>query len=461
PASPYIYAGSVATRTKPNSTNMFRQAHNNLVVKRGEPVKVSPPQEETKEKGAFSLSNLDHLVCWVRTIYGFRSDERGNQMTGEVFETALRKLLVHYYPLAGRLTVVSEGKLAVSFYEQGVVFVDAEADIAMKDVEDMVRTDPSKLVELVYDDGIHCNAKPLPECPLLVVQVTKLKCGGFVLGICISHCLVDGFTATEVVNSWAEIARGLSISTLPCLDKRTLLPRNPPKVEFAHPEFIEMENRSPSSDQFSKENIVHKVFRFDRETIKELKSRAMEDDGRGALSKCSTFECLTALVWKARSKALNMVGDQETKLIVPVNVRNKMDPPLPKGYFGNGIASACTTSKVRDLHNKPFSTTVELVHDSIKMITDARVRSWIDFYELHRTIHPLAHTMIATTWSRIPFCTTDFGWGDAILMAPVALPCDEMVIFMSDYERDQSGDIRIFVGLPESAMKNFQNLMMI
>ncbi|CAL1392988.1 unnamed protein product [Linum trigynum] len=107
---------------------MGRPFCNNIIVKRGEPIMVSPPQEEIKGKGVFSLSFLDHIVCWVRTIYGFKSNERGNEMAGQVFKTALSKLLVHYYPLAGRLTVVSREKLAVSCYEKGVVFVEAEAD---------------------------------------------------------------------------------------------------------------------------------------------------------------------------------------------------------------------------------------------------------------------------------------------------------------------------------------------
>ncbi|CAL1392998.1 unnamed protein product [Linum trigynum] len=436
---------------------MGKPFRNNINVKLGEPVTVSPPQEEIKEKGVFTLSYLDHIVCWVRSIHGFKSNERGNEMAGQVFKTALQKLLVHYYPLAGRLTVVAGEKLAVSCYEQGAVFV--EADFAMQDVEEMLRSDPSKLVDLVYDGGIHGNAKPLPQCPLLVAQVTKFKCGGFVLGTCISHCMGDGFTVMEMVNSWAEIARGLSISVLPSLDKSSLLPRNPPKVEFPHPEFTKIENRSSStSNDISKEKMVYRVFHFNRESIKELKSKAMED---GVLSKCSTFECLTAFIWIARSKALNMVdSDQETKLMVPVNVREKMDPPLPKGYLGNGIVVACTISKAKDLNNEPFSTTVGLVQDAIKMVTNANVRSLIDCHELHRSVQSFAHTMLVTTWSRIPFCTTDFGWGDAIFMAPITLPVDEMVIFFPNNGKEHYGDMVVYVALPESTMETFQNLVM-
>ncbi|CAI0459394.1 unnamed protein product [Linum tenue] len=277
--------------------------------------------------------------------------------------------------------------------------------------------------------------------------------------MCISHCLTDGFTATEVVNSWAEIARGLPISVLPSLDKSSLLPRNPPKVEFPHPEFTNIENKSSSSNSndFSKENMVCRVFHFNCESIKKLKSKAMED---AVISKCSTFECLTAFIWIARSKALNMVADQETKLMVPVNVREKMDPPLPKGHLGNGIAVACTISKAKDLNNESFSTTVGLVQDAIKMVTDASVRSSIDYHDLHRSVHSFGHTILATTWSRIPFGTTDFGWGDAIFMAPVALPIDEMVIFFPGNGKEHYGDMIVYIALPESTMKTFQNLVM-
>ncbi|CAI0474939.1 unnamed protein product [Linum tenue] len=409
----------------------------------------------------FFLSNIDHIVRWVRTIYAFRSKDRGHEDAGEVIKNALRQLLVHYYPFAGRLVTVSKGKLAVSGYEEGAVFVEAEADCVLEEIEDVAKVDPTKLREFVYDDGIHGGVKPLEHCPLLIGQVTKLKCGGFVLGLCVSHCLADGVTVTELVNSWSELARGMpSISILPSFDKTTVQPRDPPKVDFPHPEFMEIEAKTSISHEHSsrKESMVYKIFPLSNKKIENLKATTMED-----VTSCTTFECLTSFVWRARTRALDFAPDQEAKLMVAVDVREKLDPPLPRGYVGNGIGVACVTCTARKLLSDPFAEVVMLVHDSITMVADDYVRSAIDYYEVHRTRQSLGYTMIATKWSRISFLATDFGWGNAVLMAPVAIR-DEMVIFLPNNGGKEVGDnnnsgISVFVGLPESAMKIFEGLI--
>lgn len=69
----------------------------------GEPILVEPAEETPKR--LYFLSNLDqNIVVIVRTIYYFKSEEKGNELAWEVLKEALSKVLVHYYPLAGRLT---------------------------------------------------------------------------------------------------------------------------------------------------------------------------------------------------------------------------------------------------------------------------------------------------------------------------------------------------------------------
>lgn len=141
-----------------------------LVVKQGQPTLV-PPAEET-EKGLYFLSNLDqNIAVIVRTIYCFKSEEKGNENAGEAIKNALRKVLVHYYPLAGRLTISAEGKLIINCTGEGAVFVEAEANCAMEEIGDITKPDPETLGKLVYDIP---GAKNILEMPPLVAQVLEL-----------------------------------------------------------------------------------------------------------------------------------------------------------------------------------------------------------------------------------------------------------------------------------------------
>lgn len=141
-----------------------------LTVKQGVPTLV-PPAEETK-KDLYFLSNLDqNIAVIVRTIYCFKSEEQGNEKAVEVIKDALSKVLVHYYPLAGRLTISPERKLIVDCTAEGAVFVEAEANCTMEEIGDNTKPDPVTLGKLVYDIP---GAKNILEIPPLVAQVCLL-----------------------------------------------------------------------------------------------------------------------------------------------------------------------------------------------------------------------------------------------------------------------------------------------
>lgn len=268
--------------------------------------------------------------------------------------------------------------------------------------------------------------------------------------------MFDGLGAMEFVNSWGETARGLPLKVPPFLDRTILRSRNPPKVEFEHHEFAEIEDVSKTWKLYEQEEMCYRSFCFDPEKLDQLKKKCMED---GALSRCTTFEAISAFVWKARTQALRMQPYQQTKLLFAVDGRSRFDPPLPEGYFGNGIVLTNSLCNAGDLLENPMSFAVKLVQDAVKMVTDSYMRSAIDYFETTRARPSLAATLLITTWSRLSFHTTDFGWGEPVLSGPVALPEKEVILFLSHGKERKS--INVLLGLPEPAMKTFEELMQI
>ncbi|XP_027125350.2 omega-hydroxypalmitate O-feruloyl transferase [Coffea arabica] len=422
-----------------------------LTVKQGQPTLI-PPAEET-QKGLYFLSNLDqNIAVIVRTIYCFKSGEKGNEEAVGMIRDALSKVLVQYHPLAGRLTISPEGKLIVDCTGEGAVFVEAEADCTIEDIGDNTKPDPVTLGKLVYDVP---GAKNVLEIPPLAAQVTKFKCGGFVLGLCMNHCIFDGIGAMEFVNSWGEVARGLPLKVPPFMDRTILKARNPPKIEFPHHEFAEIEDTSNTAELY-KEEMHYRSFCFGPEKLEKLKRKALED---GALAKCTTFEALSAFIWRSRSQALKMKPDQKTKLLFAVDGRSRFDPPIPEGYFGNGIVLTNSLCSAGELVGNPLSFAVKLVQESVQIVKDSYMRSAIDYFEATRVRPSLTATLLITTWSRLSFHTTDFGWGEPVLSGPVALPEKEVSLFLSHGKERKS--VNVLLGLPAAAMKTFEELMQI
>lgn len=83
-------------------------------------------------------------------------------------------------------------------------------------------------------------------------MVTKFKCGGFVLGLCVNLCMFHGLAAIEFVNSWGETARGVPVMVPPIVDRSILEAQNPPKIKFPHHEFTEIEDISDMTSYIKK-----------------------------------------------------------------------------------------------------------------------------------------------------------------------------------------------------------------
>ena len=267
--------------------------------------------------------------------------------------------------------------------------------------------------------------------------------------------MFDGVAAMEFVNSWGEIARGLPLKVSPFLERSIFKARNPPKIESTHDEFAEIEDISETRKLYEEE-LLYRSFCFDPEKLGQLKKKAMAD---GVLEKCTTFEALSAFVWKARTESLKMKPDQNTKLLFAVDGRSRFEPPIPKGYSGNAIVLTNSICRAGELLENPLSFAVGLVQKAVHMVNDSYMRSAIDFFEITRARPSLAATLLITTWSRLSFHTTDFGWGEPLLSGPVALPEKEVILFLSHGKERKS--VNVLLGLPQSSMKIFEELMQI
>lgn len=268
-----------------------------------------------------------------------------------------------------------------------------------------------------------------------------------------NHCMFDGLGAMEFVNSWGETARGLPLTTHPFIDRTVLKSRSPPQIEFPHHEFAQIDDISDTAALYNEE-MLYRSFCFDPEKLTQLKKLATED---ATISSCTTFEALSGFVWRARTRALNLRPEQQTKLLFAVDGRARFEPKLPKGYFGNGIVLTNAMCEAGELLDQPLGSAVQRVQEAVRMVTDAYMRSAIDYFEATRARPSLAATLLITTWSKLSFHTTDFGWGDPVQSGPVTLPEKEVILFLSHGKERRS--INVLLGLPASAMKTFQELM--
>ncbi|KAB1222674.1 Omega-hydroxypalmitate O-feruloyl transferase [Morella rubra] len=129
-----------------------------------------------------------------------------------------------------------------------------------------------------------------------MIQVTRFKFGGFVVRVTVSHCLVDGCSAMDFMNSFGETARRFPITVPPFLDRSIIKAQKPPKLESQDlQDFGEIEDISEIGKVYEEE-MFYSSFYFDLENLEQLKKNALED---GVLDNCTTFQALTAFIGRA------------------------------------------------------------------------------------------------------------------------------------------------------------------
>ncbi|KAF8019773.1 hypothetical protein BT93_G0459 [Corymbia citriodora subsp. variegata] len=399
-----------------------------------------PPARETSG-GLYALSNLDQTFPYViEIVLTFKGEGRGRRSTAvETMRESLAEALVEFYPFAGRLVVGSDGWMAVRCTGEGIPFVEATSEDGIGALGDISAIDPAMLRKLVrHSDG----APTILEVPLLTVQVTTFKCGGIIIGVVMNHVLVDGKALTDVIACWDDLARGKPPSVLPFLDRSVLRPRQPLSIDFPHHEYALRDRRPGRTVDPGTKPLVHRSFCFKPHALIQLKKASRITNQNGSSAVPTAFEVISALT---------------TKLLTAVDGRPKFDPPLPSGYFGNGIAWSCAECGAGELTRKPFSFAVWVVHEALASVTENYIRSAIDYVELNRAVVDCeGNACVISKWSRLAFYKTDFGFGRPFQVAPATVP--DNVILVASQSRG-SDDLVVSLGLPHDAMDVFSKLI--
>ncbi|KAH9328510.1 hypothetical protein KI387_000618 [Taxus chinensis] len=226
----------------------------------------------------------------------------------------------------------------------------------------------------------------------------------------------------EFMMNFSYVARGQGVITHPLPDRTCLKARDVPEIKYEHLEAMklsdipeEMRNSFTTVDVVDSDvssvslspDYSYKVFPFTIDKLERLKKKAMDD---GNLKKCSSFDAIAALVWQARTKAIDMPPDQPSKMFFAVDIRSKMDPPLPKGFAGNVVFCAYCIEPAGAVKEKPLSFCAEKVQEGISRVTDDYVRSSMDFSETYKSIPALPGGIFLSAWWKIPFHLADFGY---------------------------------------------------
>ncbi|KAJ6799292.1 uncharacterized protein M6B38_207340 [Iris pallida] len=402
------------------------------------------------------LSNLDDqpfLRFSIRYLYLYRT-----AVDADLLKSSLARLLVDYYPLAGRLRARDGGggeggKLEVDCSEQGALFAEGHLDLtAGKFLEGSGRPNRSWR-KLLY----RVDAQSFLDVPPLVIQAIRLSCGGMILCTAISHCLCDGIGTAQFLQSWAQITAkpGAELPVAPFHGRHALAPRSPPRAAFPHPEF----DAPPARDPPSVDDVLAQVLQsqplvpvsvtFTPAQILHLKRQCVPS------LKCTSFEALAPHVWRSWARSLGLPPSLGVKLLFSTNVRRRLSPELPRGYYGNGFVLGCAEAPVGRLVESNPRYGVELVQRAKERVGDGYVRSVVDLLEERRARPDLSASLVISQWSKLGLEELDFGEGKPLHMGPLA---SEIYCLLLPVVGDLHA-FTVLMSVPQGAAEKFEHLL--
>ena len=139
-------------------------------VRRQNPELIFPAKPTPHEvKFLSDIDGQDSLRFHVPFLFFYRSEP---SMAGKdpvkVIRDALAKTLVFYYPLAGRLKEVEGHKLMVECNEEGVIFIEADADVTLEQFGEEIQPPFLCLKDLLHSPA---GSEGILHSPILLIQV--------------------------------------------------------------------------------------------------------------------------------------------------------------------------------------------------------------------------------------------------------------------------------------------------
>ncbi|CAK7355910.1 unnamed protein product [Dovyalis caffra] len=423
-----------------------------FAVRRKDPELVVPAKPIPYDQKQLSDVDNQEALRYQISFIMFYDSNSNPCMEGEdpvkSIRAALAEALVFYYPFAGRLKEGPDGKLLVDCTGEGVLFIEADADTTLELLEDTIQPPVPYLDRLLYEVP---GSTGIVGCPLLLIQVTRLMCGGFVFAIRWNHTIADAVGMFKFLNTVAEMvpSGAAKPSFLPVWQRELLTARDPPRVTYEHHEFDEVDDTDYGT--VDDDSIVHKSFLFGPKEMSSLRDLLPPH-----LRSSSSFLVLSACLWKCRTIAMQLEPDEIVRVSYMVSAGGKEGIKLPAGYYGNAVTFPVALSKAGLLCKNPLEYGLDLVKEIKNRLNEEYIRSAIDLFVIkgrkqYRTVRDF---VIADT-TRVPFGDIDLGWGKPVYGGPAGAIKD--VSFFAKFKNGKGEDgIVVQVSLPWQIMERFQ-----
>ncbi|XP_008230891.1 PREDICTED: phenolic glucoside malonyltransferase 1-like [Prunus mume] len=424
-------------------------------VKLVEVCRVAPqPQPDVAE---FSLPQTFFDLLWLRFPHFHRlffyeilassasADTKPffDSLLFQKLKASLSVTLQHFLPLAGNIIWPQDSHKPVLSYVQGdaVSLTTAHSDADFH----RLSSNDFNIEAKEYHPLVPQLAISREKAAVMAFQITLFtNSSGFSIGISMHHAALDGKTLFMFLKSWAHLCKHEPDTLLPdqlkpFYDRRVFI-QDPAGLELEAiylNQFLNMDQRPNNRSlmvatrykSLALPDSIRGTFEFTSTKIEALRQSVMikkHQQYHQSVLNLSTF-CLTcAYTWVCLVKAEEEeeeeeeeIKDDQILMVLSVDCRSRLDPPIPATYFGNCITGHGAFAERKGLLGEDgFFVAVNAISEAIKGLNNGVLNGaenlvsslYLSESDLQATTD---HSRVFTTAGSHQFkmYDTDFGWG--------------------------------------------------
>ncbi|KAH7691945.1 Transferase protein [Dioscorea alata] len=266
--------------------------------------------------------------------------------------------------------------------------------------------------------------------PLMAVQVTVFPNHGVSIGLTINHGVCDGTSTANFMKLWADTCKSGSAAPFitPLFDRSLFI--YPKELDSIYLDlamkFRELISNSPIANNSNKsinneakqDDVVIGSFWLSKDEIEKLKQWISKENA--AVTYCSTFVVACAYVWTCLVRARGWEISRTAWLSFAVNLRGRLQPPVPKEYFGNCLGVSVVTVEVGELvKDDGVSVAAGFIRRAIDELRDDALR-YASRPEIGRTLGDMQPLTVAGS-PAFRVYDRDFGWGRPVKVEVVSI----------------------------------------
>ncbi|KAI3464079.1 hypothetical protein Pfo_020742 [Paulownia fortunei] len=371
----------------------------------------------------------------------------------------IRRLLFYDYPLAGNLLYpLNTEEKPVFRYVAGdsVSLTIAESNYDFEDLVGNHGRDADQFYDFVPQMPPVTDEPEYKVVPVMALQVTLFPGRGICIGFANHHSLGDARSIVGFMWAWASISKlggeenflFEQGESLPIFDTSVI--EDPLGIDTI---FWKVMREIPfMSSSFPKPtNRVRATYILHQPDIKKLKDLVLAK--KPGLVQVSSFVVTASYVWTCLLKSGDAVGEEVDDhvpeyFIFTVDVRGRINPPLPASYFGNCLGYGMAKIEHKQAIDQDIKNRVNNKDEVLK-----GAENWLSNMEKHVGMRALG----VSGSPKFDLSSADFGWGRAKKLEVVSIDGENYSMSLCK-SRDSDGGLEVGLSLPKERMDAFAAL---